>query len=113
MADEIALNGMKIAPSVLDTIVTMAVQGVEGVASSSSGQGFGGLMNRASGRAVEFSLTDDGEIAVCVHLRALYPTPLMDLGVRVRVAVSDAIRTQVGAEVAWVDVYVDGIEFPA
>ena len=113
MSDEITLDGMKIAPGVLDTIVTMAVQGVEGIASSSSGHGLGGFVNRAAGKAVEFALNDAGEITVCVHVRAVYGTQLMDLGKRVQSVVTDAIRSQVGAEVASVDVFIDGIEFPA
>lgn len=113
MGEEITLEGMKIAPSVLDTIVTMAVQGVEGIASSSSGQGLGGLVNRASGKAVDFALTDEGRIAVCVHVTATYGTPLMELGKRVQAVVADAIRSQVGAPVASVDVFIDDIQFPA
>lgn len=113
MSDEITLDGMKIAPAVLDTIVTMAVQGLEGVASSSSGQGIGGIVNRAAGKAVDFALTDQGEISVCVHVTAVYGTPLMDLGKRIQAVVSDAIKSQVGAGVASVDVFIDGIVFGA
>ncbi|MBE0417351.1 MAG: Asp23/Gls24 family envelope stress response protein [Coriobacteriia bacterium] len=113
MSDEIVLDGMKIAPSVLDTIVTMAVEGVEGVAFSSSGQGIGGLMNRAAGKAVEFVLNDAGEVSVCVHVTAVYGTPLMEIGKKVQAEVADAIRSQVGATVSSVDVFIDGIEFPA
>lgn len=111
MSDEITLDGMKIVPSVLDTIVTLAVEGVDGVVASSSGQGIGGLVNRAAGKAVEFAVDDDGRIAVSVHLRAVYGTPLKELGARVQSAVADAIRSQVGAKVASVDVYIDSIEF--
>lgn len=113
MSDEITLDGMKIAPSVLDTIVTMAVQGVEGVVCSSSGQGISGLMNRAAGKAVDFSLSDKGEVSVAVHVTAVYGTPLMDIGKKVKAEVADAIKSQVGASVASVDVFIDGIEFPA
>jgi len=113
MSDEITLGGMKIAPAVLDTIVTMAVQGIEGVASFSSGQGLGGIVNRAAGKAVEFALTDQGELAVCVHVTAVYGTPLMELGRRIQEVVFDAIKSQVGADVASVDVFIDGIEFSA
>ena len=113
MSDEITLDGMKIAPSVLDTIVTMAVQSVEGVVCSSSGQGIGGLMNRAAGKAVDFSLSDEGEVSVAVHVTAVYGTPLMDIGKKVKAEVADAIKSQVGASVASVDVFIDGIEFPA
>jgi uncharacterized alkaline shock family protein YloU len=113
MSEEIRLDGMNIAPAVLDTIVTMAVEGVEGVACASSGQGIGGLMNRAAGKAVEFSLNDQGEVAVGVHVTAVYGTPLMEIGKKVKAEVADAIRSQVGAGVASVDVFIDGIEFPA
>ncbi len=113
MSEEIKLEGMKIAPGVLDTIVTMAVKNVDGVVYSSSGQGFGGLVNRASGKAVEFCVNDQGEVAVCVHLAAVYGTPLRDIGKKVQSEVTDAIRSQVGVKVASVDVFIDDIEFPA
>ncbi|MDY0088558.1 MAG: Asp23/Gls24 family envelope stress response protein [Coriobacteriia bacterium] len=112
MSDEITLEGMKIVPSVLDTIVTMAIEDVEGVARSSSGQGLGGLVNRAAGKAVDFALAEDGRLAISVHIMAIYGTPLKELGTSVKEAVSDAIRSQVGAEVASVDVFIDSIEFP-
>lgn len=111
MSDEITVHGMKIAPSVLDTIVTLAIGEVDGVACSSSGHGIGGLVNRASGRAIEFSLDEAGDFAVAVHVTAVYGRPLRDIAAKVQAGVADAIRSQVGANVSSVDVYIDDIEF--
>ena len=112
MTEEITLDGMKVAPAVLDTIVTLAVESVDGVACSSSGQGIGGLMNRAAGKAVDFSLDESGQFAVAVHITAVYGMPLRDTAVRVQAEVADAIKSQVGVAVSSVDVYIDDIEFP-
>jgi len=113
MSDEIRLEGLGVAPGVLDTIVTLAVQGIDGLAFASSGQGIGGLVKRASGKAVEFTVDDDGAVGVRVHITAVYGTPLMDVARAVQAAVADAIQSQVGASVSAVDVYIDDIEFPA
>ncbi len=113
MTDEIRLDGLGVAPAVLDTIVTLAVKGVDGVVFSSSGQGIGGIVNRASGKAVDFRTDDDGAITVTVHITVTYGIPLRTVAAKVQEAVADAIVSQIGAQVAAVNVYVDGIEFPA
>lgn len=113
MSDEIRLEGLCVAPSVLDTIVTLAVKEVEGVAFASSGQGIGGLVNRAAGKAVDFVVADDGSITVTVHIRVVYGVALRTVARKVQEVVADAIGSQVGARVEAVNVYVDGIEFPS
>jgi len=113
MTDEIRIEGLGVAPAVLDTIVTLAVNDVAGVVFSSSGLGIGGIVNRASGKAVDFKMDDDGAIAITVHITVEYGTPLRTVAGNVQTAVADAIASQVGARVAAVNVYVDGIEFPA
>ena len=113
MNEEIRLEGLGVAPAVLDTIVTLAVKGVDGVVFSSSGQGIGGIVNRASGKAVEFKTDDEGAVTVTVHITVRYGIPLRTVAGKVQDAVADAITSQVGARMAAVNVYVDGIEFPA
>ncbi len=113
MTDEIRLEGLSVAPSVLDTIVTLAIKGVDGVAFASSGQGIGGLVNRAAGKAVEFSAADDGSVSVTVHITVEYGVALRAVARKVQEAVADSMRSQVGARIDAVDVFVDGIEFPA
>ncbi|MBS3957635.1 MAG: Asp23/Gls24 family envelope stress response protein [Clostridiales bacterium] len=112
MSEEIRLPGLTIAPSVLDTIITLAVNQVEGVAFASSGQGLGGLVNRAAGKAVEVSSAEDGAVTVSVHITVRYGMPIHTVARTVQEAVADSIRSQVGTKVDSVDVYVDGIEFP-
>jgi uncharacterized alkaline shock family protein YloU len=112
MSEEIRVAGLGVAPGVLDTIVTLALEDIEGVAFASSGQGFGGIVNRASGKAVDFTVDDDGAVDVRMHITAVYGTPIRAVAARVQECVADAIQSQVGAAVGKVDVYVDGIEFP-
>ncbi len=113
MSEEIRVAGLGVAPGVLDTIVTLAIEGIDGVAFASSGQGFGGIVNRASGKAVDFSVDESGAVDVRLHITAVYGTPLREVAARVQTQVADAILSQVGAEVGAVDVFIDGIEFPA
>ena len=113
MSEEIRVAGLGVAPGVLDTIVTLAIEGIEGVAFSSSGQGFGGIVNRASGKAVDFRIDDDGAVDVKLHITAVYGVPLREVALKVQACVADAIESQVGATVGAVDVFIDGIEFPA
>ncbi len=113
MTDEIRLEGLGVTPGVLDTIVTLAVRGIDGLAFASSGHGIGGLVNRASGKAAEFTVDDDGAVAVKVHITVVYGTPLMDVARTVQAAIADAIHSQIGARVGAVDVYIDDVEFSA
>lgn len=113
MSEEIRVAGLGVAPGVLDTIVTMAIDDIEGVAFSSSGHGIGGIVNRASGKAVEFTVDEEDAVNVRLHITAIYGMPLRVLAAKVQERVADAIRSQVGATVGTVDVYIDGIEFPA
>ncbi|MBI5232592.1 MAG: Asp23/Gls24 family envelope stress response protein [Coriobacteriales bacterium] len=115
MSDEIRLEGIGVAPGVLDTIVTMAAQGVEGVAAVGA-QGLAGLAQKArkgTARAVSVCVCEENpeSLDVVVHIQAIYGSRLRDVARGVQAAVVDAITSQVGVEVASVDVFVDGIVF--
>ncbi len=115
MSDEFRLEGLGVAPGVLDTIVTVATESVEGVASVGSA-GLAGLVQKGSrkgtARAVDVIAEEDGSLCVKVHIRVLYGSKLRVVANGVQEAVIDALSSQVGVEVACVDVYVDGLVFP-
>lgn len=113
MSEEIRVAGLGVAPGVMETIVAIAITDIDGVCFVSSAQGIGGIVNRASGKAVDFTVDDSGAVNVRLHITAIYGKPLRVLATKVQERVADAIQSQVGATVGAVDVYIDGIEFPA
>jgi len=116
MSEEIKIEGLAIAPGVLETIVTLAAESVEGVAQVCSA-GLAGLVRKSGtkgpGRAVDVSLTEEGSVMTVLHLKVTYGHPLRGVARLVQTAISDALSSQVGLKTASVDVYIDGIEFPA
>ena len=114
MSEEITLDGIGVAPGVLETIATVAARSVEGVAEICGGQtGLAGLVQRGTAtRSVGVEIDEQGELAVSVHVSALYGRPLREVATEVQRAVTDALLTHTGQTVASVDVFVDGVVFP-
>jgi len=114
MSEEIRLDGLGVAPGVLDTIVTVAVESVDGVASVGA-PGIAGLVQSASrkgaSRAVDVCTDENGGLSATVHLQVIYGHKLKDVASAVQRAVAEAVESQVGVEIATVDVFVDGIVF--
>jgi uncharacterized alkaline shock family protein YloU len=114
MTDEIRLEGLGVAPAVLDTIVNVAAGGVEGVAAVGA-PGFAGLVQKGSrkgsSRAIDVIAGEDGALTAAVHIQVQYGSKLRHVAEEVQKAVADALSTQVGVEVATVDVFVDGLVF--
>ena len=114
MAD-LNIDGMAIAPGVLETIVSLAVRDVEGVASVGDPT-TSGLMTLIGGgkpstQGIEIETGEDDELIVTLRLFVKSGQVLPDLAARVRQAVADAVETQVGAKVGAVDIFIDGIQF--
>jgi uncharacterized alkaline shock family protein YloU len=111
---EIQLEGLAVAPGVLDTIVTMAAQGIDGVAAVGA-SGLAGLVQKGArkgtARAVDVCVDEAGAITATIHIQVIYGHKLMDVAAAVQNSVADAVASQVGAKVAGVDVFVDGIVF--
>ncbi len=114
MTEEIRLEGLGVAPGVLDTIVTLAAEGVEGVAAVGA-PGLAGLVQKGSrkgqARAVDVIIDEAEQLSVTVHIQAEYGCKLRDVAAAVQAAVIEALASQVGTEVGCVDVFVDGLVF--
>lgn len=114
MSDEIRLEGLGVAPGVLDTIVTLAAECVEGVAAVGA-SGFAGLVQKGTrkgaARPVDVVTAEDGSLIASVHVQVIYGSRLQEVARAVQSAVADALSSQVGVEVGAVDVYVDGLVF--
>ena len=110
MSDEIRIAELGLKPGVLERIVTLAAKQVEGVASI-CGQSI--VQKNQAAKGVEVEVASDGAVSVAIHVQSTYGKPIQDIGHEVQAQVAEAIRSQVGAQVAAVDVYVDDIVFDA
>lgn len=111
---ELNVEGMALAPGVVETIASMAANDVEGVASvgpSSPNPILSKLSNKSSNQGVEVSLDDDGKLQIAIHVEVYYGYSLPDLAAKLRQSISDAVTIQVGVPVGSIDVYIDAINF--
>ena len=108
---ELNVEGMALAPGVVETIVSIAVSEVEGVACA-QGRGIRAVFGqKPSTQGIEITVNEDNKLAVAVRIEVYYGFVLPEVASSLRQAVADAVASQVGVEVASVDVYIDGIQF--
>ena len=112
---DLNIEGMTIAPGVVETIISLAARDVEGVASIGPAT-TSGLMDligggRPSTQGIEVTTVENDELHVSIRMDVKSGNVLPDLAANVRRAVVDAVATQVGVKVASVDIYIDGIQF--
>lgn len=114
MAD-LSIDGMSIAPGVVETIVSLAARDVSGVASvgDPAASGIRTLIGggKPSTQGVEIELDENEQLHASIRLHVASGHVIPDVAAAVRQAVADAVSTQVGAKVGSVDIYVDGIQF--
>ena len=111
------VNGITIAPGVVETIVSLAaaeVPGVAGVGTAGPISSIAAALN--AGRSVptagiKLAVAEDNSVSVNLTIQAYYGYRLADVDAQVREAVADALKGQVGAETSSVDVYVDALAF--
>ena len=111
MSDEIMLEGLGVAPGVLDTIATLAAEQVEGVVAVLT-RGVAGLVQKGPGRGIAVTVCDDKTFSVQIHISVKYGTPLRTVATAVQRSVSDALLSQTAQQVSAVDVFIDSIVFP-
>ena len=113
---ELNVEGMALAPGVVETIVSIAVSEVEGVAcvgsAGAQGRGIRAVFGqKPSTQGIEITVNEDNKLAVAVRIEVYYGFVLPDLAASIRQAISDAVTSQVGIPVGAVDVYIDGMQF--
>ena len=114
--NDLTVEDMVIAPGVVETIVSLAVSEVEGVAAvGSAGTASRNLRSalgaKPSTQGVDVTTGEDGSLEVAVHIEVYYGQVLPDVADAVRAVVDQALESQVGTGAASVDVYIDGIRF--
>ncbi len=111
---ELNVDGMALAPGVVETIVSIAANEVEGVAcigpSTTSGlrSVFG---SKPTTQGIEITVGEDDKLQISIRVDVYYGFVLPDLAASIRQAISDAVTSQVGIPVGAVDVYIDGMQF--
>lgn len=110
----LSFEGMAIADNVVETIVNIAIQDVEGVAciAGSNTSGLFGLgKKRVAAKGVEVKVNEDDSISVSTRVIVNYGRSLPAVAQNIRESIADAVMTQIGITVSNVDVFVDGIQF--
>ena len=111
---DLNIDGMAIAPGVVETIVSIAANEVDGVASvgPSATSGLRAMFaSKPSTQGIDIAVDDEEKLCVSVRIDVYYGHVLPELAAQVRMAVADAVASQVGIQVASVDVYIDDIQF--
>ena len=109
MPTELSLEGLDIAPGVVEQMVELAASQVDGVAFVETSPL--GKLSKAS-KSTEVALDDEGRFTVSIHITAVYGRPLRQLGAAVQDAISDALESQTGHAASRVDVFINAIQFP-
>ena len=111
---DLTFDGMAIADGVVETIVSIAVQDVEGVAALSGVPASGILPSfkgKPASKGVEVTANEDGSVSVSVRIEAMYGYPLPAIADAIREAVAEAVTVQVGMKTSNGDVYSDSMQF--
>lgn len=112
---ELNIDGMAIAPGVVETIVSLAAQSVDGVAcvGDPTTSGIRSIIGggKPSTQGIEIESDDEGKLHVSLRLNVKSGMVLPELAANVRKAIDDALNSQVGVPVGSVDIYIDGIQF--
>ena len=113
MEEKLTIEGLTIAPGVIETIVSLAISQIEGVAlvGSRISDGVISILNKKHVPQGVLIYMDEEKIAVEAHVQVYYGFPLQEVAKQIRNAVADALLAQVGTEVGCVNVYIDGIQF--
>lgn len=105
--DSLVLDGVTIAVNVVDTIVRLAAQGIEGVEVAPAPS----IRKMTNVRPVEVGTDSEGRLVIGVHVRMAYGTKLHESAAAVQRAVIDAVETQVGMAPHAVDIFIDSLVF--
>ena len=112
---DLTVDGMALAPGVVETIVSIAVADVDGVASvgnaPAASRGIRGVLGgKPSTSGIEIAADENDKLQISVRIDVYYGH-VPDVAAAVRQSVADAVASQVGAQVGSVDVYIDGVQF--
>ena len=111
------IDGITIAPGVVETIISLAAAEVPGVAGVGSADTISSIFAAFNaGKAVptngiNVQIAEDETVTIDIDIRASYGNRLVDIADAVRNAIADALSGQIGVEVAEVNVHIDALSF--
>ena len=114
---ELFIAGIGISKNVIQTVVTLAAQKVEGVARVGGNDITSNLVSVFTSRSLSpersvESFVEDDKLHIALHLAVFYGYPFVKLAETVRQAVAKGISEQIGVETGAVDVCIDSLVFP-
>lgn len=119
MDEELKFAGLRVAPEVVETIVKLAAGKVEGVACVGLPTDLNNMFSFFSPRKLSATSTPAVHVSVvgealeiALHLTVFFGYPFVTLADEVRKAVEVSVASQVGAEIAGIDVFIDALVFP-
>ena len=108
--DEKNKSTMTIAPGVVDRVIQIAAEEVEGVVSVSSyvsGGLISQMISRARGEAIKTYIGEEGKLNIKIHVMIYYGYSIPKLAEDIRNAVADALFLQTGIEVGRIDIRIE------
>lgn len=118
MEEELSFSGLCISPRVFETVVTKAVEGIEGIAcvgvptqASTLFQLLTGALPQPQLQPV-VSRAQGSKVEITVHVTAFFGYPFVELADTIRSTVAEQVETLTGIDVAAVNVCIDAIVFP-
>lgn len=111
---DLNIDGMVLAPGVVETIISIAANEVDGVASVGAANtgGFRQIFGvKPAIQGIEIDVTENDKLKIAVRIDVYYGYPLPDVATAIRSSIVDAVTSQIGIPVESVDIYVDGIRF--
>lgn len=116
MEQELYLDGLAISHEVVETIVCLAVEKLDGVVcvgESKLSSGVNKILHSSSAahKALEFAVLDKG-LAISIRLTVFFGYSFTQLAEEVRSVLASTIRAQLGVELSSVDVFIDHIVIP-
>lgn len=116
MEQELYLDGLAISCEVVETIVCLAVEKLEGVVCVGESRISSGVnrilgSNSPARKPVEFAVVDS-KLAISVRLSVFFGYSFTQLAEEVRSTLAATVRAQVGIEVSSIDVFIDHIIIP-
>lgn len=113
------IDGITIAPGVVETIISLAaaeVPGVAGVRTAGAISTIRSAFNAGNAiptNGIRIEPLGDKQVAVTISIQAYYGYRLVEIAENVRKAIVDALAAQIGVTVTSVDVHVDALSFEA
>ncbi len=119
MDEELKFADLMVASEVVETIVKLSAEKVEGVACVGLPTDINNMFSFFSPRKPSASTApavsvrvDGNDLDIVIHLTVFFGYPFVTLADEVRKAVVASVTSQVGAHVSRVDVSIDAMVFP-